>query len=93
MAIGKGTLTPKANHINCQLVITHLRDGICQGEFKVHALEWVSLVEVDEAVQAVKRYLINQVILCLSILLLGFDPAVLHSPFPPNISTTFQVTI
>ena len=67
------------------LLCNHLRDSLCQGEFKVHAFKWVSLIEVNEAVQAVKRDLINQIILCLSILLLGFNPAVLHFCFPPNV--------
>ena len=69
---------------NNELVI-HLRDSICQRQFKVHTFEWMSLIKVDEAVQAVKCHLINKVVLCLSILLLGFDPAVLHFSFTPNV--------
>jgi len=43
------------------------------------------LIKVNEAVQAVKGHLINKVVLCLAILLLGFDPTVLHSSFTPDV--------
>jgi len=66
-------------------LVNHLWNSICQSEFKVHTFERMSLIKVDEAVQAIKGHLINKVVLCLAVLLLRFDPTVLHSPFTPNV--------
>ena len=73
--------------------MNHLRNSICQREFKVLTFEWMSLIKIDEAVQAVKSHLINKVVLCLTILLFGFDPAVLHSPFSPNVSEKVRLVL
>lgn len=63
---------------------SHLRNSICQSEFKVHAFEWVTLIEINETVEAVKCHLINQIVLGLAILLLGFDPTVLNFASSPE---------
>lgn len=68
-----------------KLVVNHLRNSIRQSEFKVHTFQWMSLIKVNEAVQAIEGHLINKVVLCLTILLLRFDPTVLHSPFTPDV--------
>lgn len=72
------------NHQSHNNSVNHLRDSICQREFKVLTFEWMSLIKIDEAVQAVKSNLINKVVLGLSIFLFGFDPTVLHSSFSPE---------
>lgn len=73
--------------------MNHLRDSICQREFKVLTFEWMSLIKINKAVQAVKSNLINKVVLGLSILLFGFDSTVLHSSFTPDVLKNLRLVL
>ena len=69
--------------LHFSLVRLRLRDGFREHLLEVVAAEGVLAVVGDEAIEAVEGQVVDQEVLLLAPLLLGLDPAVIHSSLPP----------